>query len=89
MIPVALQPQPQGSPPQPPPAAPRKWGSGPVPISGAGKKKWGEGSSVNHPKYGRGTIVRKEGDGEDAKLTVMFPGHGLKKIIAKFAGFTS
>jgi DNA helicase-2/ATP-dependent DNA helicase PcrA len=49
----------------------------------------GEGSSVNHPKYGRGTVVRKEGEGDDAKLTVMFPGHGLKKIIAKFAGFTN
>ena len=88
VIPVTPRPQPQ-APPPPPLAAPRKWGSGPVPISGAGKKKWGEGSSVNHPKYGRGTIVRKEGDGEDAKLTVMFPGHGLKKIIAKFAGFTN
>ena len=57
--------------------------------AGSGKRKFGEGSSVNHPKYGRGTVVRKEGDGEDAKLTIMFPGHGLKKIIAKFAGFTN
>ncbi len=77
--------------PQRPPQVPqpRKWGSNPVPGSGAGKRKLGEGSTVNHPKYGRGTVVRKEGDGDDAKLTVMFPGHGLKKIIAKFAGFTN
>ena len=71
------------------PDAPRKWGSNAGAGGGAGKRKFGEGSTVNHPKYGRGTIVRKEGDGEDAKLTVMFQGHGLKKIIARFAGFTN
>jgi DNA helicase-2/ATP-dependent DNA helicase PcrA len=43
------------------------------------------GTTVEHPKYGRGTVLRREGDGEDAKLTVMFPGHGLKKLIAKYA----
>jgi DNA helicase-2/ATP-dependent DNA helicase PcrA len=43
------------------------------------------GSTVEHPKYGRGTVLRKEGDGDGAKLTVSFPGHGLKKLIAKFA----
>jgi DNA helicase-2/ATP-dependent DNA helicase PcrA len=43
------------------------------------------GSTVNHPKYGRGTIVRREGEGDDAKITVMFPGHGMKKLIARFA----
>ncbi|MEZ5403517.1 MAG: UvrD-helicase domain-containing protein [Bryobacteraceae bacterium] len=47
----------------------------------------GEGSTVVHPKYGRGTVVRREGEGDDAKVTVMFPGHGLKKLIAKYAGF--
>ena len=44
------------------------------------------GTVVNHPKYGRGTILRREGEGEDAKLTISFPGHGLKKIVEKFAG---
>jgi DNA helicase-2/ATP-dependent DNA helicase PcrA len=44
-----------------------------------------EGATVEHPKYGRGTILRKEGDGDDAKLTVLFPGHGLKKLVAKYA----
>jgi DNA helicase-2/ATP-dependent DNA helicase PcrA len=46
------------------------------------------GVNVSHPKYGRGIVLRKEGDGEDAKLTVSFPGHGLKKLLAKFAGLT-
>ncbi|HEX8984161.1 MAG TPA: 3'-5' exonuclease, partial [Bryobacteraceae bacterium] len=48
------------------------------------KKKFGVGASIEHPRYGRGTIVRREGDGEDAKLTVSFPGYGLKKIIEKY-----
>jgi DNA helicase II / ATP-dependent DNA helicase PcrA len=44
------------------------------------------GSVINHPKYGRGTVLRREGDGEDAKLTISFPGYGLKKIVEKYAG---
>ena len=50
------------------------------------KKAFGAGSMVRHPKYGRGTVLRREGDGDDAKLTISFPGYGLKKIIEKFAG---
>jgi DNA helicase-2/ATP-dependent DNA helicase PcrA len=49
-------------------------------------KKVGPGSTVDHPKYGRGTIMRLEGTGGDAKVTVSFPGHGLKKLVAKYAG---
>jgi len=45
-----------------------------------------QGSTVVHPKYGKGVIVRREGEGEDAKLTVSFPGHGLKKLVEKYAG---
>jgi DNA helicase-2/ATP-dependent DNA helicase PcrA len=45
-----------------------------------------QGNIVNHPKFGRGTILRREGQGEDAKLTVSFPGYGLKKLVAKYAG---
>lgn len=44
------------------------------------------GASVVHPKYGRGTVLRQEGEGEEAKLTVSFPGYGLKKLVARFAG---
>ncbi|MEP7355046.1 MAG: UvrD-helicase domain-containing protein [Acidobacteriota bacterium] len=49
-------------------------------------KKIGPGSLVEHAKYGRGTVMRLEGTGDDAKITVSFPGHGLKKLIAKYAG---
>ena len=49
-------------------------------------RKFGPGSTVEMEKYGRGTVVRIEGSGEDAKVTVSFPGHGLKKLVAKYAG---
>jgi DNA helicase-2/ATP-dependent DNA helicase PcrA len=44
------------------------------------------GTTINHPKYGPGKILRREGEGEDAKLTISFPGYGLKKIVEKYAG---
>jgi DNA helicase-2/ATP-dependent DNA helicase PcrA len=49
-------------------------------------QKVGLGSTIEHAKYGRGTVLRLEGSGEDTKLTVSFPGYGLKKLIAKYAG---
>ena len=49
-------------------------------------KKLGPGSTVEHTKWGRGTVLRLEGSGEDTKVTVSFPGYGLKKLIAKYAG---
>jgi DNA helicase-2/ATP-dependent DNA helicase PcrA len=30
-------------------------------------------------------IFRREGDGEDAKITVQFTHHGVKKLVEKFA----
>jgi len=48
----------------------------------AGLKK---GQRVRHAKYGEGTVLMREGDGEDAKLTVMFARHGMKKLMEKFA----
>ena len=54
----------------------------------ARKKPFGAGSTIQHPKYGRGTVLRREGEGEDAKLTVSFPGYGLKKLVEKYAGIT-
>jgi DNA helicase II / ATP-dependent DNA helicase PcrA len=67
--------------PAPPPAKPAPRYAPP-----AAPKKYGVGASISHPRYGRGTIVRREGDGDDAKLTISFPGYGLKKIIEKYLG---
>jgi DNA helicase-2/ATP-dependent DNA helicase PcrA len=44
------------------------------------------GATVEHPKYGTGTVVRREGDGDSAKITVNFPRFGLKKLVEKYAG---
>ena len=46
------------------------------------------GTVVEHPKYGRGTIVRREGDGDNTKLVIIFQNHGLKKLVEKYAGLT-
>jgi DNA helicase II / ATP-dependent DNA helicase PcrA len=45
----------------------------------------GKGQRVRHAKYGEGTVLLREGEGEDAKLTVMFTRHGMKKLMEKFA----
>ena len=44
------------------------------------------GQSVVHERFGYGTVLRVEGAGEDAKLTVSFPGRGATRLLAKFAG---
>ena len=45
-----------------------------------------QGQSVMHDRFGYGTVLRVEGAGEDAKLTVSFPGRGATRLLAKFAG---
>jgi DNA helicase II / ATP-dependent DNA helicase PcrA len=50
-----------------------------------GKTGLKQGSRVRHPKYGEGTVFRREGDGDDAKITVQFQKHGVKKLVEKFA----
>ncbi|HLQ76630.1 MAG TPA: UvrD-helicase domain-containing protein [Terriglobia bacterium] len=70
----------------------RALGGGAAPSAAAkpapGRKsagKWTMGTRIRHPKYGNGTILRTEGDGDDMKLTISFMSHGLKKMIAKYA----
>jgi DNA helicase II / ATP-dependent DNA helicase PcrA len=50
-----------------------------------GKVGFRAGQKVKHPKYGEGTVFKREGEGEDAKLTVQFPRFGLKKLVEKYA----
>jgi DNA helicase-2/ATP-dependent DNA helicase PcrA len=44
------------------------------------------GTQVRHPLFGVGTVLRREGVGDDLKVTVSFPGVGAKKLVARFAG---
>ncbi len=53
--------------------------------SPTGRTGLGKNTRVRHPKYGEGMIVGREGDGDDAKITVSFTGHGVKKLVEKFA----
>jgi DNA helicase-2/ATP-dependent DNA helicase PcrA len=43
------------------------------------------GQHVRHPKYGEGIVYQREGEGENAKITVKFPRFGLKKLVEKYA----
>jgi DNA helicase-2/ATP-dependent DNA helicase PcrA len=68
--------------------------SGPsVSFSRAGMKR-GAGSDpllgqkVRHPEYGVGTVVGVEGEDDDRKLAVTFPGRGTKKFIERYAQLT-
>jgi len=48
-------------------------------------KSFVPGSHVRHEKYGTGLVLRREGSGDNVKLTVSFPGYGQKKLIEKYA----
>ena len=50
-----------------------------------GRRGFRPGQKVRHPKYGEGTVCRREGEGEEAKITVQFSRFGLKKLVEKYA----
>jgi len=47
--------------------------------------RWRLGMQVRHPKFGLGTVLECEGEGEDTKLTVSFPGYGKVKLVERYA----
>ena len=51
----------------------------------AGKAGFRSGQRVRHPKYGEGVVFKREGEGENAKITVQFSRFGVKKLVEKFA----
>jgi DNA helicase II / ATP-dependent DNA helicase PcrA len=71
-----------------PPAARRSIGSSAFSRPPA-KRRVGDnpllGQKVRHPDFGVGTIVGVEGDDEDRKLAVSFPGRGTKKFVERYA----
>ena len=46
------------------------------------------GGIVSHKLFGRGKILAVEGDGDSAKITILFGGNVRKKLIAKYANLT-
>jgi DNA helicase-2/ATP-dependent DNA helicase PcrA len=61
-------------------------GQGVAAAAAGGFDELRPGARVRHPLFGVGTVLRREGAGEDLKLTVSFPGVGAKKLVARFAG---
>ena len=47
-----------------------------------------EGCVIEHQRFGRGTIVKVEGTGENTKATVEFKNLGTKQLLLKFARFS-
>ncbi len=43
------------------------------------------GTRVRHLKFGIGTIIEVEGDGEDRRITVSFQDYGPKKLLERYA----
>jgi DNA helicase-2/ATP-dependent DNA helicase PcrA len=43
------------------------------------------GTRVLHKKFGEGTVSKKEPEGEDFKLEIIFDTHGMKRLMASFA----
>ena len=80
------KPLPRQAPIIPPRPQPLKPPPPPVSVGAPPRRITRAGMTVEHPKYGRGTVVRREGEGENAKITVNFPHHGLKKLVEKYAG---
>ena len=64
------------------PASPRPSMDIPAPTGASGLRR---GQRVRHSKYGEGTVLMREGDGDEVKLTVLFQQHGMKKLMEKFA----
>jgi ATP-dependent DNA helicase UvrD/PcrA len=56
-----------------------------LPEEPTGTRGFRPGQKVKHPKYGEGTVYQREGDGEQAKITVQFPRFGLKKLVERYA----
>jgi DNA helicase-2/ATP-dependent DNA helicase PcrA len=55
------------------------------PTEAPGRTGFRPGQRVRHPKYGEGMVYTREGDGENAKITVQFTKFGLKKLVEKYA----
>ena len=47
-----------------------------------------EGMKIEHQRFGRGTVLKVEGTGENTKATVEFVHSGTKQLLLKFAKFT-
>jgi DNA helicase-2/ATP-dependent DNA helicase PcrA len=71
--------------------APQRRAASPTTSFGASSIKRGKnadpllGQKVRHPEYGVGTVVGVEGEEDDRRVSVSFPGRGTKKFVERYA----
>jgi DNA helicase-2/ATP-dependent DNA helicase PcrA len=70
---------------------PHRRAASPSPSFGSSAFKRGKsadpllGQKVRHPEYGVGTVVGVEGEEDDRRVSVSFPGRGTKKFVERYA----
>ena len=77
----------------PPPSVPRRSSTPSVSFGRSTIKRGANadpllGQKVSHPQFGVGTVVGVEGEDEDRRLSVTFPGRGTKKFVERYAQLT-
>jgi DNA helicase-2/ATP-dependent DNA helicase PcrA len=43
------------------------------------------GHNIMHERFGKGKVLKLEGQGADKKATIFFPQHGSKTVLLRFA----
>ncbi|MGP4076033.1 DNA helicase PcrA [Halobacillus sp. K22] len=77
----------QGSAPQPKKRAAKK--SQPKESTGGEKITWNPGDKAAHKKWGEGTVVNVQGEGDAMELDIAFPAPtGIKRLLARYAPIT-
>ena len=77
--------------PPTPPAGFKRAGTSAKPAAGQPRpqaaSRWKIGTRISHERFGTGTIVGTEGEGDSAKVRVNFDQAGVKNLLVKFAKF--
>ena len=58
-----------------------------IPKAAAGNASVREGQTIEHERFGLGTVLRVEGTGENVKATIRFENVGEKQLLLRFARF--
>ncbi len=67
---------------------PRPTGSSALASGPSGSSALSEGMTIEHQRFGIGTVLKIEGTGENTKATVEFRNAGTKQLLLKFARYT-
>ncbi|MFA1819416.1 DNA helicase PcrA [Virgibacillus oceani] len=77
------------SPPKEKSAAPKRKAGRISTVADAGDQAWATGDKANHKKWGTGTVVKVQGEGEAMELDIAFPAPvGIKRVLAQLAPIT-